>query len=94
MMRKERTNCMVMLKLIMGKLKTHLQLIPKSIIRHETHEFVETPRTNDEVVPNDVNEGHFAAFSVNAEEEPKRFVVELHWLTNPSFLNLLKQAED
>ncbi|OIS97913.1 PREDICTED: auxin-responsive protein SAUR32-like [Nicotiana attenuata] len=98
MMRKERTNCMVKLKLIMGKLKTHLQLIPKSIIRHETHEavreFVETPRANDEVVPNDVKEGHFAVFTVNPEEEPKRFVVELHWLANPSFLNLLKQAED
>ncbi|KAH0752668.1 hypothetical protein KY285_005816 [Solanum tuberosum] len=49
---------------------------------------------NNEVVPNDVKEGHFAVFSVNSEEEPKRFIVELHWLNNPLFLKLLKQAED
>ncbi|KAH0723231.1 hypothetical protein KY289_006275 [Solanum tuberosum] len=47
-----------------------------------------------EVVPNDVKEGHFAVFSVNSEQEPKRFIVELHWLNNPLFLKLLKQAED
>ncbi|XP_059298204.1 auxin-responsive protein SAUR72-like [Lycium barbarum] len=95
MMRKERSNCMVMLKFIMGKLKNHLQLIPKSSRSLEGHvvEFVETPRANEEV-PNDVKEGYFAVFSVNPEEEPKRFIVELHWLTNPSFLKLLKQAEE
>ncbi|TMW81537.1 hypothetical protein EJD97_009075 [Solanum chilense] len=49
---------------------------------------------NNEVVPNDVKEGHFAVLSVNSEEEPKRFIVELHWLNNPLFLKLLKQAED
>ncbi|KAK6778686.1 hypothetical protein RDI58_025404 [Solanum bulbocastanum] len=49
---------------------------------------------NNEVVPNDVKEGHFAVFSVNSEEEPKRFILELHWLNNPLFLKLLKQAED
>uniref|UniRef100_M1CQB6 SAUR family protein n=1 Tax=Solanum tuberosum TaxID=4113 RepID=M1CQB6_SOLTU len=49
---------------------------------------------NNEVVPNDVKEGHFAVFSVNPEEEPKKFIVELHWLNNPLFLKLLKQAED
>ncbi|KAG5583001.1 hypothetical protein H5410_053628 [Solanum commersonii] len=48
----------------------------------------------NEVVPNDVKEGHFAVFSVNPEEEPKKFIVELHWLNNPLFLKLLKQAED
>ncbi|KAK4377707.1 hypothetical protein RND71_004003 [Anisodus tanguticus] len=79
----------------MGKLKNHLQLIPKSMSRPEgVVEFVETPRANEEVVPNDVKEGYFAVFSVNEEEEPKRFIVELHWLTNPSFLKLLKRAED
>ncbi|XP_059298205.1 auxin-responsive protein SAUR32-like [Lycium ferocissimum] len=88
---KERSKCMVMLKHIMGKLKNLLQLI----LKFDVVEFVETPRANDEeVVPNDVKEGYFAVLSVNAEEEPKRFVVELHWLTNPSFLKLLKQAED
>ncbi|KAM3288170.1 auxin-responsive protein SAUR32-like [Capsicum chacoense] len=86
---KRRSNCMIMLKLIMGKLKNNLvQLIIPQV------EYVETQRANEEVLPNDVKEGHFAVFSVNPEEEPKRFIVELHWLTDPSFLKLLKQAED
>ncbi|XP_018629717.1 auxin-induced protein 6B-like [Nicotiana tomentosiformis] len=91
---------MLKTKMIMGKLKNHLQLIHKYSSRFQAAgavaEFVETPRAanNEEVVPNDVKEGYFAVFSVNPEEEPKRFVVELHWLTNPKFLNLLKQAED
>nr|XP_009613078.1 auxin-induced protein X15-like [Nicotiana tomentosiformis]XP_016472098.1 PREDICTED: auxin-induced protein X15-like [Nicotiana tabacum] len=87
--------------MIVGKLKYHLQLIHKYSSRFQADhaaeavvEFVETPRANNEVVPNDVKEGYFAVFSVNPEEEPKRFIVELHWLTNRKFLNLLKQAED
>ncbi|MCE3052494.1 hypothetical protein HAX54_052763 [Datura stramonium] len=98
-MGKERiSNCMVILKLIIRKLNAHLQLTPKySNIRHQSSDVVETPRENineEEEVPNDVKEGHFAVFTVSPEEEPKRFIVELHWLTNPSFLKLLKQAED
>ncbi|XP_006339081.1 auxin-responsive protein SAUR71-like [Solanum tuberosum] len=96
-MGKERiSNCMIILKLIMRKLKsTHLQLIPKYSNKHQFDVVeMETPRENNEVVPNDVKEGHFAIFSVNPKEEPKRFIVELHCLTNPSFLKLLKQAED
>ncbi|XP_055808350.1 protein SMALL AUXIN UP-REGULATED RNA 16-like [Solanum dulcamara] len=91
-MGKEISNaCMVMLKLIMEKFNIDLlQLIPN----FDIEEYVETPRENNEVVPNDVKEGHFVVFSVNPEEEPKRFIVELHCLTNPSFLKLLKQAED
>ncbi|OIT22143.1 PREDICTED: auxin-responsive protein SAUR32-like [Nicotiana attenuata] len=87
---------MMKTKMIVGKLKNHFQLIHKYSSRFQAVvEFIETPRANDEeVVPNDVKEGYFAVFSVNPEEEPKRFVVELHWLTNPKFLNLLKQAED
>ncbi|KAM3340078.1 hypothetical protein P3S68_029948 [Capsicum galapagoense] len=93
-MGKERiSNCMVMFKLIMKKLKSHFQLIPKYTNRHQLG-VVETPRANEEVVPNDVKEGYFAVFSVNKEEKPKRFIVELHLLTNPSFLKLLKQTED
>ncbi|KAM3340077.1 hypothetical protein P3S68_029947 [Capsicum galapagoense] len=93
-MGKERIiNCMVMFKVIMRKLKTHLQLIPKYSNSHQ-FDVVETPRAIEEVVPNDVKEGYFAVFSVNPEEEPKRFIVELHWLTNPSFLKLLTQAEN
>ncbi|KAF3632203.1 putative pentatricopeptide repeat-containing protein-like [Capsicum annuum] len=75
---------------------THLQLIPKYSNRYQFDvvESVDTPRANEEVVPNDVKEGYFAVFSVNPKEEPKRFIVELHWLTDPSFLKLMKQTED
>lgn len=43
------------------------------------------------VVPEDVKEGQFAVMAVKCQE-PKRFVVELRCLTNPSFLRLLKKA--
>ncbi|PHU05463.1 hypothetical protein BC332_26285 [Capsicum chinense] len=93
-MGKERmSNCMVMFKVIMRKLKSHIQLIPKYTNRHQLG-VVETPRANEEVLPNDVKEGYFAVCSVSPEEEAKRFIVELHWLNDPSFLQLLKQAED
>ncbi|PHU05468.1 hypothetical protein BC332_26290 [Capsicum chinense] len=87
-----------MINHLMLKLKsiTHLQLIPKYSNRYQFDvvEIVDTPRANEEVVPNDVKEGYFAVFSVNPKEEPKRFIVELHWLTDPSFLKLMKQTED
>nr|XP_009616948.1 auxin-responsive protein SAUR32-like [Nicotiana tomentosiformis]XP_016506006.1 PREDICTED: auxin-responsive protein SAUR32-like [Nicotiana tabacum] len=88
----EITKRRVILKHFITKLNTHyLQLIiPNSRRPNAT----ETPRAANAVVPNDVKEGQFAVCSVNTKEEPQRFVVELHWLTNPSFLKLLKQAED
>uniref|UniRef100_A0A3Q7ISS1 Uncharacterized protein n=1 Tax=Solanum lycopersicum TaxID=4081 RepID=A0A3Q7ISS1_SOLLC len=55
---------------------------------------VEMPRGKTLLVPNDVKEGHFAVVSVNPEEEPQRFVVNLNWLNHPSFLKLLKKAEE
>lgn len=71
------------------------QLILNSKKRSNNNQFSdETPRGKTLLVPNDVKEGHFAVFSVNPEEEPQRFVVELHWLNHPSFLKLLKKAED
>ncbi|XP_059306986.1 auxin-responsive protein SAUR32-like [Lycium ferocissimum] len=83
-----------MVKRLIGKLKTeYLQLIPTYTTQNAA-EIVDTPRGNTSLVPNDVKEGHFAVFSVNPEEEPQRFVVELQWLTHPSFLKLLKEAED
>ncbi|XP_060201120.1 auxin-responsive protein SAUR32-like [Lycium barbarum] len=87
-----------MVKRLIGKLKTqYLQLIPTHTTPNAAEivdKIVETPRKTYGKVPNDVKEGHFAVFSVNPEEEPQRFVVELHWLTHLSFLKLLKQAED
>lgn len=44
-------------------------------------------------VPEDVKEGHFAVIAED-DEQLKRFVVPLSYLTHPSFLVLLEQAED
>ncbi|CAN4118899.1 unnamed protein product [Withania somnifera] len=92
--KRKTSTCMVMLKLIMRKLKTHLQLIYKYSNRHPFDAIVEALRSNNKMVPDDVKQGYFAVLSVSPEEEPKRFIVELDWLINPSFLKLLKQAED
>ncbi|XP_009792601.1 auxin-responsive protein SAUR32-like [Nicotiana tabacum] len=83
----EITKWRVILKHFIRKLKAqYLQLIIPNSKRHIA--------IANAVVSNDVKEGQFAVCSVNTKEEPQRFVVELHWLTNPSFLKLLKQAED
>ncbi|CAJ1892780.1 unnamed protein product [Sphenostylis stenocarpa] len=44
-------------------------------------------------VPEDVKEGHFAVIAMQGEET-KRFVVELDYLTDPTFLMLLEQASE
>ncbi|KAF3628071.1 putative pentatricopeptide repeat-containing protein-like [Capsicum annuum] len=96
---------MVKSKIIKKLLKAQYlhQLIPNSKKRSHSNSITsaiddqfrdETTRGETSLVPNDVKEGYFAVFSVNPEEEPTRFVVELHWLTHPSFLELLKKAED
>ena len=44
-------------------------------------------------VPEDVKEGHFAVIAEGGEE-PKRFVMPLSCLTNPTFLRLLERAAE
>ncbi|XP_057782622.1 auxin-induced protein 15A-like [Salvia miltiorrhiza] len=44
-------------------------------------------------VAEDVKEGHFAVMAVE-DDELKRFVLPLSFLTHPSFLRLLEQAAD
>ncbi|KAH6821754.1 SAUR-like auxin-responsive protein family [Perilla frutescens var. hirtella] len=44
-------------------------------------------------VPDDVKEGHFAVIAVD-DDELKRFIVPLSFLTRPSFLRLLEQAAE
>ena len=45
-------------------------------------------------VPEDVKEGHFAVIADEDGEGPKRFVVPLSCLTNPTFLRLLERAAE
>ncbi|TKY52949.1 Auxin-responsive protein SAUR40 [Spatholobus suberectus] len=44
-------------------------------------------------VPDDVLEGHFVVLA-NKGEKTKRFIVELHYLTDPAFLGLLERAKE
>ncbi|KAL9143495.1 hypothetical protein ABFS82_14G241100 [Erythranthe guttata] len=46
-----------------------------------------------EKVPEDVKEGHFAVIA-EEEDELKRFIVPLNYLTHPSFLRLLELAAE
>ncbi|XP_061348440.1 auxin-induced protein X15-like [Gastrolobium bilobum] len=45
------------------------------------------------VMPDDVREGYFAVLAIK-DGESKRFIVELNYLTDPSFLGLLDQAQE
>ncbi|KAK7285021.1 hypothetical protein RJT34_19777 [Clitoria ternatea] len=56
----------------------------------EENEIAATTTTR---VPEDVREGHFAVIAIQGEET-KRFVVELHYLTDPSFMKLLELARE
>ncbi|XP_050230006.1 auxin-responsive protein SAUR32-like [Mercurialis annua] len=40
----------------------------------------------------DIKQGHFAVIAAKGGE-PKRFIVELEYLTNPAFVKLLEEAE-
>lgn len=88
----ERIKGSIILKLLIKKLiKTHFS----SRYDDENRvEFLETSIENEEVIPYDVKEGHFAIFAVNTKEERKRFILELNWLKNPAFVRLLKLAEE
>ncbi|TKY52951.1 Auxin-responsive protein SAUR32 [Spatholobus suberectus] len=44
-------------------------------------------------VPDDVREGYFAVLATKGGES-KRFIVGLHYLTDPAFLGLLDQAQE
>ncbi|EXB22450.1 hypothetical protein L484_002175 [Morus notabilis] len=55
----------------------------------EEEEISEVPTT----VPDDVKEGHFAVLAMKGSET-KRFIINLKYLTSPTFLRLLEQAEE
>ncbi|KAJ1392250.1 Small auxin-up RNA [Sesbania bispinosa] len=46
-----------------------------------------------EVPTGDVMEGHFVVFA-NKDQLTKRFVVDLHYLSDPVFLGLLERAKE
>ncbi|KAG7035992.1 hypothetical protein SDJN02_02792, partial [Cucurbita argyrosperma subsp. argyrosperma] len=85
-------NGIVKLKTAVGRLQRSLSLGRRS--NSGLHEFDHELGDDDSTpVPEDVKEGHFAVVAVDAEE-PKRFVVPLSCLNNPTFLRLLEAAAE
>ncbi|KAL6336421.1 hypothetical protein AAG906_014593 [Vitis piasezkii] len=75
------------------KLQLVLSLVPsKRMVVQDDVEYDEELEAAT-MVPDDVKEGHFAVWAVMGGE-PKRFIVDLCYLTNPAFLRLLEQAEE
>ncbi|XP_059646841.1 auxin-responsive protein SAUR32-like [Cornus florida] len=89
--REERNTSLMVLKLFIEKLQ-------KGISMQSRWPYLTDVRFDEEtevatMVPEDVKEGQFVVFAVKGEE-PKRFVIELGYLTNPAFLGLLEQAKE
>ncbi|KAI4368751.1 hypothetical protein MLD38_017270 [Melastoma candidum] len=59
----------------------------------EDRDYEEFDDRGYDVVPEDVKEGHFAVIA-SEDEEPKRFVIPITYLTNPRFLRLLDEAAE
>ena len=85
----KKKNGIVKLKIVAEKLQKSLSLGKKLASRADEFEEV-NDSTN---VPDDVKEGHFAVIAVD-DDELKRFVVPLSYLTHPTFLRLLEQAAE
>ncbi|CAI9768536.1 unnamed protein product [Fraxinus pennsylvanica] len=79
------------------KLKTAIEKLQKSLLssKKSPSEQVDVYEENFESlnVPDDVKEGHFAVIAVD-DNELKRFIIPLTFLTHPSFLRLLEQAAE
>lgn len=88
----KKKNGIVKLKTAVGKLQRSLSLGRRSNSGQDEFDY-EVGDDESTPVPEDVKEGHFAVVAVDAEE-PKRFVVPLSCLTNPTFLRLLEAAAE
>ncbi|KAK7312594.1 hypothetical protein VNO77_36560 [Canavalia gladiata] len=79
------------LKIVLEKLQRRLLLRRNRSISLYCGDY--EARDDTGCVPEDVKEGHFAVIAEDGKE-PKRFVVPLSCLNNPTFLKLLEQAEE
>ena len=82
----KKKNGIVKLKIVVEKLQKSLLLAKKTASNADDFERVTG-------VPKDVKEGYFAVIAVD-DDELKRFIVPLIYLTHPSFLRLLDQAAE
>ncbi|XP_059663419.1 protein SMALL AUXIN UP-REGULATED RNA 51-like [Cornus florida] len=85
----KKKNSIIKLKIVVEKLQKSLLRGKKPASNSDEFEDV-----NDSMnVPQDVKEGHFAVMAVD-DDELKRFIVPLSFLTNPSFSRMLEQAAE
>ncbi|EXC16180.1 hypothetical protein L484_024348 [Morus notabilis] len=88
----ERAPTFLRLRLLIGKLQRRISLLGE-IRETDEIDFEEGALEVPPTLPDDVKEGHFAV-SAEKDDEKKRFVVKLKYLTSPMFLRLLEQAEE
>lgn len=88
---KKKKNGIVNLKIVVEKIQKSLSLGRRSNSSNFSNEFEEVGDST--YVPEDVKEGHFAVLAVD-DDEPRRFVVPLPYLTHPAFIRLLEQAAE
>lgn len=89
---KKNNGGIVKLKIVVEKLQKSLLLGKKSGSGSSSSD--DMPTINDDNnVPDDVKEGHFAVIAMD-DDELKRFVIPLSYLTHPTFLRLLEQAAE
>ncbi|RDX73087.1 hypothetical protein CR513_47351, partial [Mucuna pruriens] len=79
-------------KVVLGKLQKSLLVRTHKPSWSYCKDYCEE-RDDTRSVPEDVKEGHFAVIAEHGEG-PKRFVVPLSCLNNPTFLRLLEQAAE
>ncbi|KAH7561100.1 hypothetical protein JRO89_XS10G0173900 [Xanthoceras sorbifolium] len=92
-MSKKKISGMVKLKIVVEKLHKSLLMgrrSSSSSYYDDDYEKVSDSR----YVPEDVKEGHFAVIAVDGDQQPKRFVIPLSYLSHPRFLELLEQAAE
>ncbi|KAI3461394.1 hypothetical protein Pfo_018057 [Paulownia fortunei] len=75
------------------KLKIVVERLQKSLLSGKSFSSDDVDDSEEIMVPNDVKEGHFAVIAED-DDELKRFIVPLSYLTHPSFLRLLEQAAE
>ncbi|EEF42910.1 auxin-responsive protein SAUR19 [Ricinus communis] len=89
--REESVKGLMMLKLFVRKIQRGL--LHSSASKAPNLDTIDEQISAAKVLPEDVRQGHFAAIAVKGGE-PKRFVLELDYLSDPAFMKLLEQAEE
>ncbi|XWS66848.1 hypothetical protein CRYUN_Cryun05aG0236300 [Craigia yunnanensis] len=88
----QRHTGLVMLRLLTKKLKRVILELPSRGPDQNAVEFDEDVEGTKKI-PKDVKQGHFAVIAVKGGK-PKRFILELSYLKNQTFLRLLEQAKE